>query len=91
MSKYRCIAAISPSRPCLTFNFRNACAIQFEESVVITGGNKQAGKAVWNIVQVYDQNGARERLPDLRTGRLGHACGHYVQNDQMVFNLQHIK
>ena len=50
-----------------------------EESVIITGG--------WysrNRVEQYNLAGSMGRLPDLRTGRYWHACGHYLQDGEVV-------
>ena len=58
------------------------------DTVVVTGG----GYDVWNgthqlpgsRVQVYTTAGAGERLPDLNTPRMFHACGHYIKDDKVV-------
>ena len=56
------------------------------ETVVVTGGAMLSG-AVWvaiSRVQVYSMAGAGERLPDLNTARMYHACGHYIKDDKVV-------
>ena len=53
---------------------------------MVTGG------VVWNgthgvgvsRVQVYTTAGAGERLPDINTARMLHACGHYIRDDKVV-------
>ena len=58
------------------------------DTVVVTGG----GYDVWNgtvwvpmsRVQVYTTAGAWERLPDINTPRMYHACGHYIRDDKVV-------
>ena len=47
--------------------------------MIITGGDNGL-----NRVEQYNLAGSMGRLPDLRTGRHGHACGHYVQNLEVV-------
>ena len=58
---------------------RDACSIQLEESVIITGGEYSEKR-----VQQYNLAGSMGRLPDLRTGRYWHACGHYLHNGEVV-------
>ena len=54
-----------------------------EESVIITGGSATlAGKRV----EQYNLAGSMGRLPNLRTGRYQHACGHYIQDGEVVSN-----
>ena len=60
---------------------RSACSIQLEESVIITGGLYSKKR-----VQQYNLAGSMGRLPDLNTGRYGHACGHYLHNGEVVSN-----
>ena len=58
------------------------------DTVVVTGG----GYDVWNgthwlagsRVQVYSTAGAGERLPDINTPRMYHACGHYIRDEKVV-------
>ena len=48
--------------------------------MVITGGEYTMSR-----VSVYSLDGWVEDLPDLLTGRAGHGCGHYINNeDKMV-------
>ena len=54
----------------------NACAIQLEESVIVTGGGARLA-----AVTVYSQRGFVEDLPQLGTGRQWHACGHFVNSE----------
>ena len=61
------------------YNYREACSIQLQESVIFTGGFPMLSR-----VQEYNLYGSVARLPDLNTGRDWHSCGHYVHNGQMV-------
>ena len=63
--------------------FRNACSIQFDEKVIVTGGYYYTG----TTVSVYDIGGWVEDLPDLNTGRNDHGCGHYVDNNNDIVRL----
>ena len=62
------------------FIFSNACTIQLEDSVVVTGGVDFNNK----IVSVYDVNGWVEDLPDLNQGRDDRGCGHYVDSNNDI-------
>ena len=53
---------------------------------MVTGGkvsNGTHGLAV-SRVQVYSTAGAGERLPDMNTPRMDHACGHFINDDKVV-------
>ena len=63
---------------------RESCAIQLEESVIITGGVDSGGGYPYSRVQQYSLAGSMGRLPDLNTGRQRHACGKYIQNGEVV-------
>ena len=57
-----------------------ACSIQLTDRVIVTGTD-------WTLdrVAAYTGQGWAEDLPSLNTGRVDHACGHYVNTDnQMV-------
>ena len=69
-------SAISNDAKC---NYRRACSIQLEDTVIVTGGYPAITR-----VQEYNLQGSVARLPDLNTGRRHHACGHYTHNGQMV-------
>ena len=62
--------------------FRDACSIQFNEKVIVTGGLYTT-----RTVSVYNIEGWMEDLPDLNTGRLYHGCGHYVDNNNNIVRL----
>ena len=50
--------------------------------MVVTGGYGDGGN---NRVQVYNMMGPVERLPDMITARMRHACAHYIDsNDNIV-------
>ena len=59
--------------------YREACSIQLEDTVIVTGGLHS-----YTRVQEYNLQGSVARLPDLNTGRSLHTCGHYTHNGQMV-------
>ena len=53
---------------------------------MVTGGAMYNG-IQWvavSRVQVYSMDGAGERLPDINTARMYHACGHYMKDDTVV-------
>ena len=63
--------------------FSSACAIELEDTVVVTGG--------WSLftgpfatVQVYTISGPQQQLPSLMTGRYQHACAHFVDSENSV-------
>ena len=51
------------------------------DKIVMTGGRSNGAQG---LVQVYNVLGLVEQLPDLRTPRNDHACGHYIKNDKIV-------
>ena len=61
-----------------------ACAVELEHTVVVTGGYDMASFVPLATVQVYDNEGAKEQLPDLLTRRSYHACAHYVDSENRV-------
>ena len=61
--------------------FSEACSIQLDDIVIITGGSGSESR-----VQVYNLSGSVSRLQDLLTGRWNHACGHYVHQEKIVRN-----
>ena len=63
----------------LMYKIRCACAIQFDEFVVVTGG-----LYTLTTVSVYNIHGWVEDLSDLNEGRVEHGCGHYVNNNQTI-------
>ena len=66
----------------IIFISSDACAIEFQDRVVVTGG--------WGpiaTVQVYTLSGPQEQLPDLRTGRSQHACAHYRDSQDRAVSI----
>jgi len=60
----------------------NACAIQLDEFVVITGGQGNGGK----FVSKYDMNGWVEDLDELIDARYSHGCGYYYSDsNELVY------
>ena len=59
--------------------FSDACTIEADDWVVVTGG--------WytrtNVTE-YDINGWRQEHPDLNTGRYDHGCGYYVNANKEI-------
>ena len=55
-----------------------ACAIELEDSVVVTGGYVVA------TVQVYNTSGPQEQLPDMLNTRYEHACAHFMDSQNRV-------
>ena len=65
---------------------RDACSIGLMETVVVTGGGIVHSQST---VEVYNTSGIVEQLPDMRTPRREHACGHYVDSNNHVVNWCH--
>ena len=51
---------------------------------MVSGGYDMASYVPLATVQVYDNEGAKEQLPDLLTRRSYHACAHYVDSENRV-------
>jgi len=66
----------------LFYDIVNACSIEFEDTVILTGGAYTMTKA-----SVYSIDGYLEDLPDLKEGKRGHGCGHYVNEDNELVYL----
>ena len=62
-------------------SFRHSCAIEFEDEVIVTGGNWRR-----STVSVYNDDGWVQDLAPLNKGRYGHACGHYTSDNDLVIN-----
>ena len=65
---------------------RDACSIGLKETVVVTGGGNVHSQST---VEVYNTSGMVEQLPDMRTPRREHACGHYVDSNNQVVSWCH--
>lgn len=67
----------------------DACPIEFEDKVIMTGGGdiySYEENPVVNRVSVYNINGWMEDLPSMHDKRASHGCGHYINNNnQMVY------
>ena len=66
----------------LHYIYRDACAIEMTDTVILTGGYSYTSPL--SRVQEYNLQGSVARLPDLNTARYSHACGYYVHQGQMV-------
>ena len=64
--------------------FSSACAIELEDTVVVTGGYTDTYSGPIATVQVYNISGAQEQLPDLLTARHSHACAHFLDSQNRV-------
>ena len=66
----------------------DACSIELEDRVVVTGGSytpaTSARPHAHGRVTVYSAGGGAEEWPALATPRLQHGCGHYVSGDNRV-------
>ena len=69
---------------CLIFS--EACSIQFDDKVIITGGKSQVFNQFRTKVSVYNHSGFVEDLPDLNVRRYDHGCGSYLdENNKKAF------
>ena len=59
-----------------------ACAIELQDTVVVTGGRIYPDSIA--TVQVYNISGPQEQLPDLLTPRQSHACANYMDSENRV-------
>jgi len=65
----------------LKYSTSDACSIQFENYVLITGGYYTL-----SIVSKYNEIGWLEDLPSLNDERHSHGCGHYYNsNNELVY------
>ena len=64
-----------------------ACAIELENTVVVTGGGYTIDS--YTRVQVYSTEGPLYQLPRLGTGRMSHGCGYYVDSGNRVVSIVH--
>ena len=71
-------------------NYSAACAVELEHTVVVTGGYDMVNFSPLATVQVYDNEGPREQLPDLIASRSYHACAHYVDSENRVVSIDNI-
>ena len=69
----------------IIFIFSRACAIEFQDRVVVTGG--WDGNYIIATVQVYTLSGAQEQLPSLQTPRYEHACAHYMDSQDRAVSI----
>ena len=68
----------------MIFYFSEACAIQLDGMVILTGGYRLYDFTALSRVQSYNIAGAISRMPDLLYERHQHACGYYVHEGQVV-------
>ena len=64
-------------------SYRQACSIELDDKVIITGGWKSGGLGI-ETVAVYDENGFVEYLPDMNFNRQDHGCGHYINSNNEI-------
>jgi len=60
-----------------------SCAISLEDSVIITGGEKDYNSFIKNVIE-YNLEGFVKNLPDMNEDRAGHGCGSYKNNGKVV-------
>ena len=66
--------------------FSDACSIQFDDKVIITGGLSGVFKEFWAKASVYNHSGFVEDLADLNVPRYDHGCGSYLdENNKKAF------
>ena len=59
---------------------RSACAIEFSDTLILTGGEETRSKvSVYNMAN--DNPGYVADLPELQVGREDHGCGYYIDGD----------
>jgi len=67
----------------LNYPYWDACSIQLQDSVILTGGWRNETRSV---VAEYDMQGWMRDLPELNQGRASHSCGHFINDhEQMVY------
>jgi len=66
----------------LKHKINNACAIKFDDYLIITGGYHTFAK-----VSKYDKFGWVKDLPKLKSGRRLHSCGHYYSDTNELIYL----
>jgi len=65
----------------LKYPLNEACAIELDDKVIVTGGVKNS-----LTVSVYNTAGWVEDLPNMQQGRFDHGCGHFINsNNEMVY------
>jgi len=62
---------------------KHSCAISLEDSVIITGGEKNYNSFKANVIE-YNLEGFVKNLPDLNEDRAAHGCGSYKHNGKVV-------
>ena len=69
--------------------FSDACSIEFEDKVIITGG---LYSGVFSTkASVYNHSGFVADLADLNVPRYDHGCGSYLnENNQKVLSISYI-
>ena len=60
--------------------FSLACAIELEDTVVVTGGDYPSVP----FVNTYNIDGHQEQLPNMIRPRSTHACGYFVDSNNKV-------
>ena len=63
-------------------NIRRHCAIEFQNEVIITGGQDDP-----RGVSVYNIDGFKENLPNLVNGRYLHGCSYFTNNNNDIVSL----
>ena len=62
--------------------FSGACGIELEDTVILTGGVIDSKERT--TVSIYDKDGWVRDLPNLKTVRKNHGCGHYIDDSNKL-------
>ena len=65
----------------IILNSSNACSIELDDQVIVTGGVLGMTR-----VDVYTMQGWSRRLADLNIGRYKHGCGQYTNDEDKMVN-----
>ena len=75
----------------IIFIFSDACAIELEDRVVVTGGWDDNNDEAISTVQEYTLSGPQyPKLPSLQTPRYHHACAHYMDSQERVVSIYNV-
>jgi len=66
----------------MKYSTMNACSIELEDRVIVTGGYYTR-----NTVSIYYDDGWHQDLADLNTGRYWHSCSHYISGNELKYTV----
>jgi len=64
----------------LKYKTWQACGIEFEDQVIVTGGRN-----TMDTVSIYNDDGWVRDLASLKTGRYVHSCSHYTSDNDLKY------